>query len=937
MKQSGKTQVAKKQHPKKNSSNSLKKVERGEGFLFQFLHQNNSEVISLLKSKQQEGPQAFQETVSALHQTYGNHLVSHLLATMPKEETTLVGTGAEKTLSFKKIPIKSAPADTIHRAPPEGKEKEKDAQTDEQVQKKIGGHLNTRIGGLFVGEKDAAAAFIELAALSSSQRGRIILTMMADGSLAKMLAKADGAAKKANPQVMWQISGILKSTDERLIWLKDQDVLEKIARTIPGSEFLPALAGASKSNRQVILSSLSSLSVLPSVLSMFPPTPTDQEDLYYEVIDSFPESNRLYYISQNGALVWFLEHAMDDRFQKTLAAASPLFRIVSIQHWEGQGKMDFLIARIDTSGKKNFSFVMEALPTKRIELLTRYEPLRNWVSANGDLSYIWPTLAVAADADREKLLGMLNLETMITSTILDGQKAYFQTIYEKVQDPEKKARLMEAALTYKAEKEADNTQPGKGKITHGPKIIADTKKEAAREMTELMNAYKKELRKTRGAKAKKRVEEKYRSKIEGVMTRKEKELEVEVKHNVRITIDTSATGREFRFWTEKELAQIDASLERLPDEHVDANRKLKEIKREDVYVDASGKKSPGTGGTHSSSGVITIYDSGLKGKYRATGETSELGGHSKKKGRGPAPAAGAGPLSPLEETLVHEIGHDVAKIVQIPIPGPGNKKEDVEDTFARLSGWESLTKQNVIDALKVDMSEDQAKKKVKKLEKDRKKDYYDRTQLRQGKWVYLIDPYDSTRYCRYKAGFIPGDKDSPESSRKTHTDYARSNPADHFAEMYTHMVHVPERTYKDYVELPFARMEKAKEKYNEARAAHQKLVDKKAAGETVSDKSLDKAKTARDKAKEEYDLRKEQYEAMKAQWDLMKEKVFGVTPAVIAQAEAVVLNPYLLANPAKSVEINGLIAEFRKATVRVATVWQLYKMTGEYAVKIASL
>lgn len=240
---------------------------------------------------------------------------------------------------------------------------------------------------------------------------------------------------------------------------------------------------------------------------------------------------------------------------------------------------------------------------------------------------------------------------------------------------------------------------------------------------------------------------------------------------------------------------------------------------------------------------MNVFDGTFGGPYRATDETSVLGQHEKN------------PLTPGEEALTHEIGHSVDALLP-----------DAARDFAQAAGWEKYTNdQEVKNALLTDQAQNaEADTLIDELNGDRKLET--RPRKFHGNFEYMVNP-DGAGFYRRRLNRMPGDAQTPEAGF-SHIDYARTSPKEHFAEMYAHMIHVPERTYRDYVQSP-------EQREIEARTRHLDLVE--------AAKGDQSQEGARDLAYQNYQEAQAQRIALGTQWNIMREQVFGVTDARVKQ------------------------------------------------------
>lgn len=302
-------------------------------------------------------------------------------------------------------------------------------------------------------------------------------------------------------------------------------------------------------------------------------------------------------------------------------------------------------------------------------------------------------------------------------------------------------------------------------------------------------------------------------------------------------------GSEYQTFSSGELTTLESVLKRLPRSHVADNPQLEFFQRQPRHPSFKLRGAEYSKGERR----VNVFDDTFTGPYRATGETSYLGQHDKEH-----------PLTPGEEALTHEIGHSVD--ARFP---------EVAADFAQAAGWERFADgEEVKGALLTSGAEDiEAQSLIDGLNQERALET--RQRVFHGGFEYMVDPDDGHKkaFYRRRLNRMPGDPRTPESGF-SHMDYARTSPKEHFAEMYAHMVHVPERTYQDYVQGPEQREMAARKLYLD-------LVEAAQQDETQEG--------ARDSAEARYHEAKAQREALGRQWDVMREGIFGVGDELVSK------------------------------------------------------
>lgn len=380
--------------------------------------------------------------------------------------------------------------------------------------------------------------------------------------------------------------------------------------------------------------------------------------------------------------------------------------------------------------------------------------------------------------------------------------------------------------------------------------------------------------------------------INAIAARKDKEHKIEMKFNVNLVNDEGKRrdGNKLA-WSENELGQIENALARMPEDHVKHNSMLKEIRRSEM-AQRGGVDKPNIGGDHSD-GVIRIYDTGISGLYRHTNDQPEsVDTNNSTNTR----------LTPLEETIVHEVGHDVH-----------DQNSEAFTKFKAAVGWqESMTDAQVTNA-GISAADLAALKAGTKS-----------TVVVNGK-VYQVDPYhtnqDGTpRFVAYDEGSIPSTAQGAQPNQTYGHDtwsYARTNPMDHFAETYQKAVHMPETLAKDLLDAPQNRVNVA----TATRDAFQASLDGLKAKQPPA--TPEEIKAAEDALKAQQatldDARKDQT-AQQSQWDIMRKDIFHTDKAT---DDAV-----------KRLEAKGVpaakVAEFRSKAGRLQTPEQVGVLEAGY-------
>jgi hypothetical protein len=304
----------------------------------------------------------------------------------------------------------------------------------------------------------------------------------------------------------------------------------------------------------------------------------------------------------------------------------------------------------------------------------------------------------------------------------------------------------------------------------------------------------------------------------------------------------------------------------MPTEHVEGNKLLKNIHRDAVKV-RDGEEKTNVGGDHSG-GRIRVFDTGVVGNYRHTGQARELSDHHI------CPQCGAR-IARVEEVVIHEIGHDVH-----------DQNKSTHDAHSDAAGWEKKLDEDSLSGrglTKEQIDDIKAGKRV----------------VHDGQ-VFVKDPYKDGNFLAHNQDSIPeGDRDLSEADKKKSREwrewsYGRSNYKDHFAEHYMKAVLKPETLHEDLVEAPQAAVDRDQ---SDLEAAQQRIEDDERALAEAKKQGLDEPTTralqenidssrrAAEKAEEALKQSTEDRDNLRTQYDLMREDIFGA-PKMAADAEA---------------------------------------------------
>lgn len=526
-------------------------------------------------------------------------------------------------------------------------------------------------------------------------------------------------------------------------------------------------------------------------------------------------------------------------------------------------------------------------------------------------------------------MGKEDFQRLLTSVPKDDRVA-FESLYKCCPDPERKLLLWaefhksKVAGDAKAQKETVPLLEGIGDFFGHP---SDTKRR---------NADRDEVAATTEAEVEE--EKKYLldrmhsgkkfsgADVDKLADRKSLESKIELKHLVNITNDVTNVGTpnastsmptERVTWSKHELEQVASGLDRLPADATTNNPLLKEIRRSKVRQDFDAGsnrwvKDQGVGGDHAD-GVIRIFDTGVNSPYRHTGQTSDLGDHHKGQ------KTPHGRISPLEETVVHEVGHDVDDLSKV-----------ASDKFRAVTGWkdDARNRNDLKAKLQASgLSPADADARINQLETERANNYGGEGITVNGT-TYKVDQYDpnGTGYTSHKEGAVP--KGDP-SNKVDEWDYARTNYKEHFAELYAKAVHVPERLHRDLIGQP----EREVQSKQAERTRLQERLDKLRAGNAKGaqiaavESQVKQADLALTKAKEQQTMLNEE-------WRIMREDVFHVNDKKVDDSAAQLIQAV---PPEKQKAAVKLQAEFKKKADSAVTPQQLEELQADYQKKVHAL
>ncbi len=338
--------------------------------------------------------------------------------------------------------------------------------------------------------------------------------------------------------------------------------------------------------------------------------------------------------------------------------------------------------------------------------------------------------------------------------------------------------------------------------------------------------------------------------VDAMRSRKDLEHSIELEHSINLTNQTARRKDGSQVvWSESELKRVQTAMSLLPDDHIHHKKGFKNLKR----VESEGA---GTGAVHSGT-EIRVADRGTKerpGGFVHGGDKREMVSDDFKKKHG-------GTIGTLEYVMTHEIGHDV----------DGTHPEAFEK-FKAAAGWDTadeadLSASGLTAAQRAHLKRDQRRSPAARS-----------------------DQSDANKTYRAAAGgdyherpttSIPARGEATRGIRSDSWRYARTSPAEHFAETYAKAVHVPERLYADLVQMP---QDRAKQAQAQLDAARKNMAARKRDRNMPSPTDEELKQMAGNIAKHERAVAKAKQAASQRgkQFNIMRNHVFGTDKAVSA-------------------------------------------------------
>ncbi|HEX7700186.1 MAG TPA: hypothetical protein VF403_05680 [Kofleriaceae bacterium] len=368
-----------------------------------------------------------------------------------------------------------------------------------------------------------------------------------------------------------------------------------------------------------------------------------------------------------------------------------------------------------------------------------------------------------SDGERKKIVDRIDDRAFanLLDRLTDDQRVRFTPIVEAAQDPKRRLKLWAAQHTSRARDDLERYRGnfGDGDGTETDQQIAGKERYDRRKSG--VDSTEAEVTNETGALMKKR--DLSVADVDAMRARKDKELDVEIKHNINLVAETTprADGSSVQ-WSKDETAQLDQSLDKLPAEQADgANSVAKYTRRANRNImDTKG------------------------GQYKGNEIDIDDNAHIQPPGRDH--------VAPVEYAVTHEVGHDVA-----------HDNPAAFAKFEKAAGWHqtdraALEKQTTPETLE---------------------------HVSGGVHVgdELVRRDDEGHYNAVDDTAIPSAKETGNDR----WNYAAASGQEHFAEVYAMAVETPELLYADYVEHPATRVRELEALVHEQQSDPGKLADTK--------------------------------------------------------------------------------------------------------------
>ena len=433
------------------------------------------------------------------------------------------------------------------------------------------------------------------------------------------------------------------------------------------------------------------------------------------------------------------------------------------------------------------------------------------------------------------------------------------------------------------------------------------------------------------------------ARVNELIERKSLEHAIETRYNVNITNDIDANAGSVHpdyepttrsSWSIDELRSMESGLGRLPPEHILGDRLLPprvlpdgrydsrmpglEIRRAEVlreFLDGRWQNITTSGGAHLD-GVIKVFDGGMASGGHNMGRTDPLAGHAAGGSRGNGPTTG------IEDIIVHEVGHNVEDLHGKRVGATlASEPGSVSEAFRAAGGWSTapMTRQQALDVMMAlppagcGMAKAAAEAQLVAMDGTRGNFLpFETPRIATGDRVFQVDRYDDAGYLSRARNALP-----EASFDEGYWTYARTHPAESFAEQYSAAVHSPNRYHKDMIATPARNVATAEEELETAKAmvaaAREDAAAKRAQAQLTTAKSrLDRALAAQS--------------ARRSQYDIMRNTVFKTDAAARAAESRLAATPV---SAGREADRAARIARFRTEVEVAATPQQVERLRAQ--------
>lgn len=506
----------------------------------------------------------------------------------------------------------------------------------------------------------------------------------------------------------------------------------------------------------------------------------------------------------------------------------------------------------------------------------------------------------------------------LLSEVPKARREEFESLVENTTDPDRKLELWAAYAKSRAHNEAERTKEDQGHwysrtpAQKAAKQRNQNRAEAAKHTDDEVDEEVANLR----ALAKKG-QPLTKEAVSELYQRKKLENDIEMKYGVNLTNDvdggkvddSSAEPTQRRVWSKSELEQLDSVMGRLPAEHRDQLNRVRRSGVNQAWNKDTKKWQQGTAAAYmTGSGEMRFFDGGISGNMRHTGEKDFTGSS----------------LTSMQETFVHELGHSVDNSLH------AKGKGDVVDRFNKAAGWESLNEDALRTRLAAQgLTKTQIDAQINALNAQRPggipSHYSGRTPYTgpDGK-LYEIDPY-SGNFLAIDRDAMPDKFSGGTATQQSHWAYARTNQADHFAEVYMMAVHTPKALHEDLVTGPLRERDKAKAQLDAAKDALK-------TASTPEDQKL--AQEAINQAQKNLDRADSTVTSRGKQWSIMRDEVNG-TGEVDKQTKSGLQG--ISTDPAKAEQRKQILQKYDEEAAQCATPEQINLLKAKYQSQLEAL